>query len=149
MNDDSDHPLTWMTAAGLKGDVSEFLPFVASEDPIVRATVASNTDASLEALRVLVRDPDPEVRRTLARCISHRELLLRLAGDADMYVRWAVAEHHNTPPDSLAALAGDGDETVRQAVAAHPNAPPTAAPSRAAEAADSAAACGACGGFRR
>ncbi|MCY3926250.1 MAG: hypothetical protein OXG52_12240, partial [bacterium] len=64
---DSDEPLDWMQAAALKGDASEFLPYVAADDPTIRARVAGNSNAPLEALRVLVRDPDVEVRRTLAR----------------------------------------------------------------------------------
>ena len=64
-----------------------------SDDVAVRTELAERDDVKPELLYFLAEDPDPEVRRAIARNVRtprHADLLL--AGDADDDVRGVLAE---------------------------------------------------------
>jgi hypothetical protein len=61
-----------------------------------------------------------DVRREVANRTRDRDTLVKLAGDADAYVRGCVAQNSATPADTLVKLAGDADAYVRGEAKANP-----------------------------
>jgi len=80
----------------------------------ISGALADSPDASAEALELLVRSPDPAVRRYVA---SHPDvstaLLRSLSADDNYEVRAAVAGSANSSQDLLDALLADRDLDVR------------------------------------
>jgi len=52
------------------------------------------------------------------------QILVKLSGDEDGYVRSMVARNPSTPPEVLVKLSNDDEDSVRSAVASHPSTPP-------------------------
>lgn len=77
-----------------------------------------------DVLTRLARDPEPYVRRAVAKS-QHvsADTLARLARDSDMDVRVNVAMNARTPPDALRTLVRDRSELVRRWAILHPQLP--------------------------
>ncbi|MFK0252032.1 hypothetical protein [Streptomyces sp. NPDC090445] len=91
----------------------------ADQDGRVRKAVAERTEAPPEdALRMLLTDPDPEVRAAACRHRPPGDLHGPLL--ADPATRRHVVPFLDLDPDTAADLAADPDEEVREALAAHP-----------------------------
>ncbi len=89
--------------------------------PDERAMIASNAALPPDFVVLLAADPDPEVRREIARRGDLGTAERRaLVGDRDPSVRRTVARHPDLGPEERAALAADADPQVRLAVSVHP-----------------------------
>jgi len=94
----------------------ELTRMAASEDPAVRAKAAGNPNTPRGAKELLVRDPDVEVRRTLARMFGS-ELSECLEDEDDVVRAYGV---YGAPESRLASLARDPSASVRSCIADHP-----------------------------
>lgn len=94
--------------------------------PEMRIWVAHNKTVPIEILLVLARDPDADVRATVAmKNKLTADLLELLAQDSDDFVRQRIACNKNTPLALLMRLANDPSELVSKPAAirvsaAHP-----------------------------
>lgn len=96
-------------------------------DAAGRRDAAARGALDAEGFALLLRDPEPSVRSTLARRADlPQELLERMAGDRHPDVRAAAAESPRLSDEALTRLAFDREAQVRLAVARNRNAPPTA-----------------------
>jgi len=87
----------------------------------------SDADPSPQVLVKLSGDEDKYVRSEVARNPSMPpEALVKLSGDEDHFVRLEVARNPSTPPEALVKLSGDEDKYVRSEVARNPSMPPEA-----------------------
>lgn len=94
-------------------------------DKEVRQKVATNPSTPPDALMVLARDPDEDVRLHVAsNPLVREELLAVQANDPYNYVREWAASNPLTPQELVVALADDQDEGVRKNVARNPLTPP-------------------------
>ena len=97
----------------------------ASEDCRDRQNTAGDTGCPPELLVKLAQDANRYVRVTVVENPNTPpETLKVLAGDEHRVVRFLVAENPNTPPKTLKVLAGDGNGFVRSKVAKNPACPP-------------------------
>lgn len=80
--------------------------------------VAHNKTISLDILRTLAVDPNPEVRWAVAsKRKLDRELFELLAQDPEPFVRHRIASNQKTPADLLAQRANDADVFVAKSAA--------------------------------
>lgn len=88
----------------------------------VRASVARNENTSAKVLKILFRDIAGHVREEVARN-WHTPLyvLEKLAKDHEFYVRWGVGANEKSSLRLLGYLANDSNEYVRWAVACNLN----------------------------
>ncbi|MFD1935747.1 hypothetical protein ACFSKW_30175 [Nonomuraea mangrovi] len=88
-----------------------------------RVLAAQAVSAPESVIALLVSDPSPAVRRTLAaRDDLHvRETLHRLAHDPDLKTRQALAANPICPPEILVELVHDPHWSVRWDLPSHPN----------------------------
>ncbi len=90
----------------------------------VRAVVAEQGIAPIEALERMADDSTTQVREGVGRNRSTPVVVLRRLGeDADARVREAVGENLRTPADVLRRLGGDREAGVREAVAGNSRVP--------------------------
>lgn len=92
-------------------------------DSKVRQALVYNHSLPLEAMKILARDPEIAIKRSLAyninsKKIRHTEQVMEvMAGDSSEIVRTIVAENVMSPPSVLAKLSEDTSSRVRSAVA--------------------------------
>ncbi len=83
-------------------------------DEAIRIAVCKNAGASPALLLGMIFDNSIEVRTAAS---AHRSMpspgLIKLARDAELSVRQAVADNPNTLPEALKRLSFDGDEDIR------------------------------------
>lgn len=88
-----------------------------SENPKIRASVASSHHAPDELYVTLAGDPDEEVRSWVARNETVScDILRSLAEDPSERVRGFLAINYLVPADVMQKLADDDSETVRRLV---------------------------------
>jgi hypothetical protein len=88
-----------------------------SENPKIRASVASSYHAPEELYVALASDPDEEVRSWIARNETVScDILRSLADDPSEKVRGFLAINYFVPADVMDRLAEDDSDTVRRLV---------------------------------
>lgn len=95
-----------------------WLVALGAEDPGVRIVLAQRQDLDENVVEALAKDPDREVRESLARSSKNRHVLTRLSRDTHPHVRATTALNPALGEDDLENLARDRVANVR-ACAAH------------------------------
>ncbi len=89
---------------------------ITHKDPKIRASVATNPNATKEHLDKLSNDENEDVRTAVAENTSHKKYLDKLVNDKDHKVRAAVANNPNATKEHFDKLVNDKSEHVRKAV---------------------------------
>ena len=117
-----------LKAAQAVGYGEEMLGYIRDErtcwDGIIQKGLSIDRHKAIEALAILAKDEDVDVRRGVAwNRNTPAETLTLLAKDEDVDVRYRVAMNPNTHTKTLILLAKDEHWYVRYGVARHPNTP--------------------------
>jgi hypothetical protein len=98
----------------------EFVRLRYSEDPLEYRRAAVEPAAIAVWIEVINRYPDARVWVAQNKTIQ-KEVISRLASDADSRVRYMISMKRSLTPELLGKLAMDSDETIRMRVAMHKN----------------------------
>jgi antitoxin component YwqK of YwqJK toxin-antitoxin module len=91
-----------------------FKILVQDQSHFIRMTVAANPKIPADLAESLSKGKDKWLRRNLARYTTYHEIIKYLAKDEFEFVREAVAENPNTPPDVLEKLAQNVDKSAKK-----------------------------------